>query len=230
MNGDPKARISDDQILALVLGDDDDLGVAQAAADASATRGRAREYATLRRLLDAQLPDEAVRFGGFPTPFGTMHVAVTGVGLARVSWQAGSDAVFARQLETRWPDRPVVRDEVGVGEARTQLQRYFRGELDQFDLPLDLTDVPEFRRSVLEAVRDVPFGQVIPYGELARRIRRPKAARAVGNALGANPVAIVVPCHRVVRGDGTLGGYGGGVAYKERLLALEGREDLLRAG
>ena len=230
MSADGEGRLSDEHILALVLGDEDDLAAAEAAAAPGSVRRRAGQYTELVHLLVAQDPDDAVRFDGFPTPFGTMHVATTGVGLARVSWHAGSDAAFARQLESRFPDRPVVRDPHALAEARAQMERYFRAELDRFELPVDLGDLPPFQRSVLEAVRTVPFGHVVRYADLARSIRRPTAARAVGNALGANPVAIVVPCHRVIRGDGTLGGYGGGVEYKERLLALEGRGDLLRAG
>lgn len=230
MSADLDGRMSDEGILALVLGDEDDVAAAESAAGSGSTRRRAGQYTELAHLLGAQDPDDAVRFDGFPTPFGTMYVGATGVGLARVSWHASSESAFARQLEARWPDRPVVRDRLALAEARAQLERYFRGELDRFDLAVDLRDLPPFQRSVLEAVSAVPFGQVVRYAELARRIRRPRAARAVGNALGANPVAIVVPCHRVIRGDGTLGGYGGGVEYKERLLALEGRDDLLRAG
>ena len=187
-------------------------------------------WAALARLLGDQRPDEAVRWSGLDTPFGAMYLAATGRGLARVSWDQPGEDAFVDELERRWPDRPVVRDPAALAEARAQMEAYFSGERDRFDVAVDLSDLPPFQRDVLEAVRRVPFGDVVPYAELARRIRRPRAHRAVGNALGRNPVAIVVPCHRVVRSDGTLGGYGGGVAYKERLLRLEGRSDLLRTG
>lgn len=230
MSAERKGPLEEDRILALVLGDEDDVAAAGALASDHEARARATEYALLSRLLSAQRAEEAVRFDRFATPFGTMYVAATDLGLARVSWQQASDAAFIRDIERRWPDRPAVRDPESLAEARSQMEAYFRGELDRFDLAVDLTDVPTFQRSVLEAVRRVPFGQVVPYSELARRIDRPRASRAVGNALGKNPVAIVVPCHRVVRRDGELGGYGGGIRYKERLLSLEGRDDLLRAG
>lgn len=191
---------------------------------------RARAYQTLSRLLMAQHPGDAVRWTGFETPFGPMYVAATGRGLARVSWQREREAAFLEEMERRWPDRPVIHDAVALSEARSQMEAYFRGDRERFDLPVDLADLPPFQRDVLEAVRRVPFGDVVPYAELARRIRRPRAHRAVGNALGRNPVAIVVPCHRVIRSDGALGGYGGGVEYKKRLLRLEGRADLLRTG
>ena len=87
----------------------------------------------------------------------------------------------------------------------------------------------DFQRAVLTELQSVGFGEVIPYSELARRIGRPGASRAVGNALNKNPVGIIVPCHRIVRADASLGGYGGGVQYKKRLLTIEGRQDLLLA-
>ncbi len=193
-------------------------------------RVRSDDDRLLALLLAAQEPGDAVRFDRFASPFGTMYLAVTGRGLARLSWDQPGDDAFAAELEARWPDRPVIRDRGALAPFREQLEAYFRGELDHFDLPVDLGGLPSFQREVLEAVSRVPYGSVIPYSELARRIRRPRASRAVGNALGRNPVAIVVPCHRVVRRDGSLGGYGGGVEFKERLLALEGHEDGLRAG
>ncbi|MBW3533772.1 MAG: methylated-DNA--[protein]-cysteine S-methyltransferase [Gemmatimonadetes bacterium] len=193
-------------------------------------RERAGAYEALSRLLKTQRSGDAVRWTEFDTPFGPMYVAATGRGLARVSWQQEREAAFLEELERRWPDRPVIHDAAALAEARGQMEGYFRGERERFDLPVDLADLPPFQRDVLEAVRRVPFGDVVPYAELARRIRRPQAHRAVGNALGRNPVAIVVPCHRVVRSDGSLGGYGGGVEYKKRLLRIEGRADLLRTG
>jgi methylated-DNA-[protein]-cysteine S-methyltransferase len=133
-------------------------------------------------------------------------------------------------MEERFPGRPVVRDGERLVEAERELREYFAGERSSFDLPVDLSSLSPFDRRVLEvAFRTIRFGEVVPYAELAKRIGKPKAARAVGGALGRNPVAIVVPCHRVVRSDGSLGGYGGGVRYKERLLEIEGRRDLLRA-
>ncbi|MFN3763308.1 MAG: methylated-DNA--[protein]-cysteine S-methyltransferase, partial [Anaerolineae bacterium] len=90
-----------------------------------------------------------------------------------------------------------------------------------FDLPLDLRGTP-FQRRVWEELRRVPYGQTVAYGELARRVGRPGAARAVGRAVGANPVPIIVPCHRVVGADGSLVGYGGGLEIKAALLRLEG--------
>lgn len=107
-----------------------------------------------------------------------------------------------------------------VAELAHQLDDYFQGELVYFDVPLSLRGTP-FQLAVWQALRNIPFGEVVTYGELARRIGQPRAARAVGGAVGANPVPIIIPCHRVVAAGG-LGGYGPGLYWKERLLRLEG--------
>lgn len=107
------------------------------------------------------------------------------------------------------------------GVAR-KLRRYFDGEPVEFDEPVDLSACGAFARSVLEELRSVGRGQVVSYEQLARLAGRPGAARAVGQAMAHNPVPVIVPCHRVVRSDGTLGGFGGGLALKRRMLELEG--------
>jgi len=109
-----------------------------------------------------------------------------------------------------------------LAAAASQLERYFRGELTSFDLPLALEGT-QFQRCVWAALQSIPYGETISYGELARRIGQPSASRAVGLANGRNPVAIVVPCHRVIGANGSLTGYGGGMARKRFLLALEQR-------
>lgn len=103
----------------------------------------------------------------------------------------------------------------------TQLAEYFRGERREFDLPLAPRGT-EFQRKVWAALRRIPFGKTISYRQLAQNIGNPAAMRAVGGANGANPIAIIIPCHRVVAADGTLGGYTGGLGFKRRLLELEG--------
>lgn len=110
-------------------------------------------------------------------------------------------------------DNPIIRE----------LKRYFAGEPVRFEnLPLDLEDCTDFERSVYAATRSIPFGKVATYGQIARAIGKPKAARAVGQALGNNPIAIVIPCHRVVASDGSLGGFTGGLHWKKKLLRHEG--------
>lgn len=108
-----------------------------------------------------------------------------------------------------------------VAEAARQLRAYFAGERREFDLPLAPEGTP-FQLAVWRALRAIPYGRTESYGELARRIGRPNAVRAVGAANGANPLPIVVPCHRVIGADGSLTGYGGGLPIKQALLELEG--------
>ena len=117
-------------------------------------------------------------------------------------------------------------DDAALTEPRTQLQAYFAGELRDFELPLAAQGTP-FQQGVWRALRDIPYGETISYGELARRIAQPAAARAVGLANGRNPIAIVVPCHRVIGANGSLTGYGGGLARKRWLLAHESRGRLI---
>jgi len=105
-------------------------------------------------------------------------------------------------------------------EAATQLEEYFAGERTEFDVPMELDGTP-FQREVWTELSRIPYGTTISYGELARRVGRPKGPRAVGQANGRNPIPVIVPCHRVLAGDG-IGGYGGGLPMKRALLALEG--------
>ena len=130
----------------------------------------------------------------------------------------------------RPPQSPGVEEDDGgqdVGihhhllEAATQLDEYFAGERETFELALDPQGTP-FQRKVWFALADIPYGETISYAELARRVGSPKAFRAVGQANGKNPLAIILPCHRVITSGGTIGGYGGGLPMKRELLALEG--------
>jgi methylated-DNA-[protein]-cysteine S-methyltransferase len=119
-----------------------------------------------------------------------------------------------------------VRDEKMLKRPRALLQAYFAGELRDFELPLAAEGTP-FQQRVWRALCDIPYGETISYGELARRIGQPKASRAVGLANGQNPIAIVVPCHRVIGANGSLTGYGGGLERKRWLLAHESKGSLI---
>jgi methylated-DNA-[protein]-cysteine S-methyltransferase len=129
-------------------------------------------------------------------------------------------------------DRPCVRERTWVHDAgrfehaTAQLQAYFRGRLQRFALQLAPEGTP-FQLAVWRQLREIPYGETISYGELARRIGNPRACRAVGLANGANPLPIVVPCHRVIGADGSLTGFGGGLPIKQQLLELE--RDVYRA-
>lgn len=117
------------------------------------------------------------------------------------------------------------RDDAPFARARVQIDEYFAGKRTAFDLALDHEGIggTEFQRRVWAALMDIPYGETISYGELARRIGQPAAVRAVGLANGRNPVSLIVPCHRVIGAGGKLTGYGGGMARKSLLLALETR-------
>jgi O-6-methylguanine DNA methyltransferase len=116
-----------------------------------------------------------------------------------------------------------------VARARAELAEYLEGRRTYFSVPVDLSDAGEFQRRVLAAARDIPFGETRPYAWLARRIDAAGAVRAVGTALGRNPAPILIPCHRVVRRDGGMGGYAFGVQLKRRLLTLERTTPVLAA-
>lgn len=111
--------------------------------------------------------------------------------------------------------------------ARRELEEYLAGDRTFFSVPVDLSGIPEFQASVLAAAARIPYGEVLSYAALARQIGHPRAARAVGNALGANPVPVIVPCHRIIRGDGTWGHYAFGGRMKTALLTLERRTPTL---
>ena len=107
-----------------------------------------------------------------------------------------------------------------LAEVVRQLREYFAGQRTGFELPLALEGT-EFQRKVWRKLQEIPYGETISYGELAKRVGNPKASRAVGSANGKNRIPIVIPCHRVIAGDGGLGGFGGGLSVKEKLLSLE---------
>ncbi|MEU5897617.1 methylated-DNA--[protein]-cysteine S-methyltransferase [Streptomyces venezuelae] len=113
------------------------------------------------------------------------------------------------------------RDPAPFGEAISQLEAYFAGELTEFDVPLRLDGTP-FQRLVWDELRRIPYGMTRTYGELAEALGKPNASRAVGLANGKNPIGVIVPCHRVIGANGSLTGYGGGLDRKQRLLAFEG--------
>ena len=154
------------------------------------------------------------------TPVGPIGLAAGGSGLSRVVYTRDEDAFLARMLAEG--DRPVMRSDA-LDRARKALDRYFNGRrLDFDDIDVDLSEVSGFARRVLEETARIPAGRFVTYGQIAAKAGNAKASRAAGNALHHNPVAIVVPCHRILRSDGSLGGYGGGVSNKEWLLRHEG--------
>lgn len=159
-------------------------------------------------------------FTQIESPLGPLLLAADDAGLRRIEFAKGKRTGPAR------PDPAWREDSTSLQEPIRQLRAYFSGELEAFDLPL-APQGTSFQLEVWRRLCDIPFGETISYGELARRIGNPKASRAVGLANGANPIPIVIPCHRVIGSNGKLTGYGGGLPIKEKLLALERRQLLL---
>ncbi len=139
-----------------------------------------------------------------------------------VASQAGLCAIGLSQEDLPGPLTDARRDAAALAPVAAQLRAYFAGERRDFDLALDLRRLTPFQTSVLQATCNIPAGTVWTYGQVARAVGKPQASRAVGQALARNPIPIVIPCHRVVASDGSLGGYGGGLATKRWLLQLEG--------
>ena len=155
------------------------------------------------------------------TPIGELLLAGDDDALTLVSFPEGS---MRRDPEPDW-----IYKEKPFAEARQQLEAYFSGERKEFDLPLHLTGTA-FQVRVLEELQRIPYGETASYGDIAKRIGRPKAMRAVGAANGRNPIPIVIPCHRVIGSSGDLTGFGGGLDTKAALLRLEAENtELMKA-
>lgn len=148
------------------------------------------------------------------SPIGDLLVIGDGDAVSGLYMQGGRTGVAVRP-DWKRTDEP-------FGAVRAQVDEYFAGRRTGFDLPLRMEGT-DFQRLVWHALQEIPYGETVSYGELARRIGRPSASRAVGAANGRNPISVVVPCHRVIGSDGTLTGYGGGIERKRYLLELEAR-------
>jgi methylated-DNA-[protein]-cysteine S-methyltransferase len=174
------------------------------------------------RALEEGLLD--VAYGWVDSPVGRLTVAATTRGLVRVAYPFREpEAVLedlARKISPRVLEAPERLDDI-----RRELDEYFEGRRRDFSVPIDWSLTRGFGRGVLRATARIPFGEVKTYAEMAQAAGSPRAVRAAGNALGANPMPVVVPCHRVVRSGGGFGGYTGGLERKEFLLRLEGRSD-----
>lgn len=154
----------------------------------------------------------------FKSSFGWVGVAKSSRGISRV--------IFGKSNETEVENSLLLgtkatKSEEGLSKAVNLLQRYFRGESVEFDLNLDLQAGTEFQQLVWRTTYHIPYGEVRSYGWIAREIGKPLATRAVGSAQGANPLPIIIPCHRVLRSDGKLGGYSAGLHWKPKLLDQE---------
>jgi methylated-DNA-[protein]-cysteine S-methyltransferase len=184
------------------------------------TPGSQAATARLRRRIAADgLAD--VTYASVDSPFGTLLAAATKRGLVKLAFpEEDVDDVLARVASRVSPRIVAAGGE--LDDARRELEEYFEGHRRRFELPLDWTLVGPFGRRVLHATAEIPYGGVLSYADVAAEAGSPRGSRAAGNALGSNPIPIVVPCHRVLRSGGALGGYGGGLERKRFLLELEG--------
>jgi methylated-DNA-[protein]-cysteine S-methyltransferase len=157
----------------------------------------------------------SVFYTWFESPFGPLLLAGSDSGLKLVSFAAGRRT---RRIEPEWQ-----ADSSAFCEVMRQLQSYFSGKRAHFDLPLVLEGT-DFQNRVWTALQSIPYGDTISYKQLAEEVGSPKAVRAVGAANGANPIPIIIPCHRVIGKDGSLTGFGGGLPLKRKLLELESRQ------
>lgn len=172
------------------------------------------QQATADDLLD-------VAYRTLDTPVGVLLLAATPVGLVRVAYsnEGRDDRVLAELAEQLSPR--ILHAPARLDPAAHQIEQYFARRRQRFDLPLDFRLARGFRRSVLDHLTEIPYGTTASYARIADAAGSPKAMRAVGSACATNPLPVVVPCHRVVRSDGTLGGYVGGLDAKRTLLDLE---------
>jgi methylated-DNA-[protein]-cysteine S-methyltransferase len=178
------------------------------------TIDRFRAQAAEEGLLD-------VAYASMDSPFGPLLLAQTSRGLVRVGLPNQDSDELLTDLAARVSPR-VLEAPAELDRVRRELDLYFAGKLDRFDLPLDWQLSGGFRRRVLRAIDRIPYGQTRSYTEMARKAGNERAVRAAGTACGSNPIPLVVPCHRVLRTGGALGGYGGGLPMKQALLELEG--------
>jgi methylated-DNA-[protein]-cysteine S-methyltransferase len=177
----------------------------------------------LDRRFRAAAADEGLLDAAYDfvdTPLGALLIATTERGLCRIVYDADPE-LEAERLARTFGLR-VLRSAKPIDPVRRELDEYFEGQRQSFDLPMDVALLAGFNRRVLRELARVPYGEVVTYGELAARAERPRAARAVGTVMNRNPLPIVLPCHRVIGANGSLTGYGGGLPRKEALLRLEG--------
>ena len=164
--------------------------------------------------------DETLNYTFIDSPIGLIGVASSSKGLVRLKVGLEDPNAFLEFVETQFPGNWTERTSA-FKDLKAQLKLYFKGKLVKFNFKVDPRIGTPFQKKVWAGLRKVPFGQTRSYAWLAKTIGNPKACRAVGNANGKNPISILTPCHRIIRESGALGGYTGGISYKQFLLDLE---------
>jgi methylated-DNA-[protein]-cysteine S-methyltransferase len=193
-----------------------------------------RELRRAARAVDTNAPQLSgaaaaaglldVAYGRLESPVGTLLLAATPAGLVRIAYlDSDQEDAVLEQIAARISPR-VLAAPAKLDEPRRELDEYFRGRRREFDLRLDWRLMTSFTRRVLQATAAIPYGGVSTYKAVATEAGSPRGSRAAGNALGSNPIPIVIPCHRVLHADGGLGGYTGGLDRKRKLLAIERHE------
>lgn len=177
--------------------------------------------AASERVVERLADDADVAYADMDSPVGRLLLAQSRRGLVRIHWVEGNEDDILEEVARDVSPR-ILHAPARLDEARRELEEYFAGQRTRFDVPVDWGILAGFRRRVLEATARIPFGSVSTYTDVAVRAGSPRGMRAAGNALGSNPIPIVVPCHRVLRTGGDLGGYGGGLDRKRTLLRIEG--------
>jgi methylated-DNA-[protein]-cysteine S-methyltransferase len=157
------------------------------------------------------------------------YLAATTKGLCRVTWPSETFETLQAWVRKCFPNATLIHSPHWLSEYTVQFQQYFAGERKQFELPLDMQGTA-FQKQVWQALSQIPHGQTCSYSDIAHAIERPLATRAVGTANGANPIPVVVPCHRVIGKDSALTGFRGGLTMKQTLLQLEGYDAYLNKG
>ncbi len=157
----------------------------------------------------------------FDTNIGVIYIASSEKGICKISLTLDSASEFKSWIRKHFEEFEIVESKKRNKEAIEQIKLYLARKLKKFELELDLIGT-EFQKKVWLETMKIPYGETISYSQLAKKIRRENSQRAVGNALAANPLPIVIPCHRVIASNGSLGGYSGGIKIKEFLLRLEG--------
>lgn len=180
---------------------------------------RVRRGLTVRAVADGLVD---VAYEHHDSPLGALLLGATTEGLVRVGLPSEDEDAVLDELARRVSPRVLFAPRDAVTRARRQLDEYFEAQRHEFDVTLDWRLTAGFRREVLRATARIPYGQTASYRHVARQAGSPAAVRAAGTALATNPLAILVPCHRVLRSDGALGSYRGGPEVKAQLLGLEG--------
>jgi len=165
-----------------------------------------------------------IHYTSFHSPMGKMHIGVTDKGLCCIAMSDSSWYTFLEETGKR-TEIILSKSDSRTDDTKLKLLRYFDGKTKQFDITVDLIAMTTFQKKVLISTKEIKYGNVKSYQDIAESVGSPKASRAVGNALGKNPIPIVIPCHRVIKTDGTIGGFTGGLDKKRFLLKLENIKD-----